>query len=45
MFQDNIHGRVVGKTAILLVKSKMGSVQVNDEGWRRISKLFQDVIR
>lgn len=42
--QDELHGRVVGEAAILLVEAEEGGMQVDSERGRAAAKLAQDVV-
>jgi hypothetical protein len=42
--EDELHGRVVGKAAILLVEAEEGGMQVDGERGRAAAELAQDVV-
>lgn len=44
MLQDKAHLRVVSKIPVLLVKAKVGGVEVEDEGGRLAVKLLEYVL-
>lgn len=42
--EDEFHGRIVGKAAILVVEAEEGGMQVDGERGRTAAKLAQDVV-
>lgn len=45
MVQDDLHGRGVGKISILLIEAEESRVEMDDEGWRFVLVLLEDVGR
>ena len=45
MFDNYLHFLIVRETAILLIKSKVSRMEVEDEGWRGLGVFFEDIRR